>query len=38
MIAKRDGEKTNWEAFRKQLEIALARQHVMMYGKDKKLE
>ena len=37
MIAKRDGEKTNWEAFRKQLEIALARQHVMLYGKDKKV-
>ena len=38
MIAKRDGKDTNWEAWRKQLEIALARQHVMMYGKDKKLE
>ena len=32
MIAKRDGNETNWEAWRKQLEIALARQHKMMYG------
>ena len=34
MIAKRDGKETNWEAWRKQLEIALTRQHKMMYGKD----
>jgi hypothetical protein len=32
MIAKRDGKETNWEAWRKQLEIALTRQHKMMYG------
>ena len=32
MIAKRDGKDTNWEAFRGQLDIALARQHTMMYG------
>ena len=32
MIAKRDGNETNWEAWRKQLDIALARQHTMMYG------
>ena len=31
MIAKRDGNKTNWEAWRKQLHIALERQHAMMY-------
>ena len=31
MIAKRDGKDTNWEAFMKQLDIALARQHAMMY-------
>jgi len=37
MIAEREGKETNWEAWKKQLEIALARQHVMMYGKDKKL-
>ena len=36
MIAKRDGKETNWEAWRKQLEIALTRQHKMMYGKDEK--
>ena len=36
MIAKRDGKETNWEAWRKQLDIALARQHAMMYGNDKK--
>ena len=36
MIAKRDGKETNWDAWRKQLDIALARQHKMMYGKDKK--
>jgi hypothetical protein len=36
MIAKRDGIDTNWEAWRKQLEIALVRQHKMMFGKDKK--
>ena len=35
-IAERDGKDTNWEAWRKKLEIALARQHAMMYGKDKK--
>jgi len=34
MIAKRDGKETNWEAWRKQLYIALERQHAMMYGKD----
>ena len=34
MLAKRDGEGTNWEAWRKQLEIALARQHAIIYGKD----
>jgi ribosomal protein L37AE/L43A len=33
-IAERDGNETNWEAWRKQLEIALERQHAMMYGKD----
>ena len=32
MIAKRDGNETNWEAWRKQLDIALARQHEIMYG------
>ena len=32
MIAKRDGKETNWEAWRKQLEITLTRQHKMMYG------
>ena len=32
MIAKRDGNKTNWEAFRGQLDIVLERQHTMMYG------
>jgi hypothetical protein len=37
MIAEREGKETNWEAWRKQLEIALTRQHVMMYGKDKKV-
>ena len=31
MIAKRDGKETNWEAFRGQLDIALERQHKMMY-------
>jgi len=37
MIAERKGKETNWEVWKKQLEIALARQHIMMYGKDKKL-
>ena len=37
MIAEREGKETNWEAWKKQLEIALARQHVMMYGKNKEL-
>ena len=32
MIAKRDGKETNWEAWRKQLNNALERQHAMMYG------
>ncbi len=32
MIAKRDGKQTNWEAWRKQLDIALVRQHKLMYG------
>jgi len=36
MIAKRDGKETNWEAWHNQLSVALARQHAMMYGKDKK--
>ena len=36
MIAKRDGKETNWEAWHYQLSTALARQHAMMYGKDKK--
>ena len=34
MIAKRDGKETNWEAWHNQLSVALARQHVMIYGKD----
>ena len=36
MIAKRDGKETNWEAWRKQLEIALTRQHKMIYQKGEK--
>ena len=36
MIAKRDGKDTNWEAFRGQLNIALERQHAMMYPKGEK--
>lgn len=36
MIAKRDGKETNWEAWRKQLEIALERQHAMMYPNGEK--
>jgi hypothetical protein len=35
-IAERDGNETNWEAWRKQLEIALERQHAMMYPKGEK--
>ena len=34
MIAKRDGKETNWEAWRKQLNIALERQHKMMYPQE----
>jgi hypothetical protein len=37
MIAKRDGKDTNWEAFRGQLNIALERQHKMMYPKDEEV-
>lgn len=33
-IALRDGNKTNWEAFRNQLHLALIRQHEIMYPKD----
>lgn len=36
MIAKRDGKDTNWEAFRGQLNNALARQHKMIYPKGEK--
>ena len=36
MIASRDGKDTNWEAWRKWLDIALARQHAMMYPKGEK--
>ena len=36
MIAKRDGEGTNWEAFHNQISVALERQHKIIYQKDKK--
>jgi hypothetical protein len=35
-IAKRDGNETNWEAFRNQVSIALERQHKMIYPKDER--
>jgi len=37
-IAKRDGKDTNWEAWRKQLDIALVRQHKLMHGKESEEE
>ena len=36
MIARRDGIETNWEAWRKQLDIALERQHKMIYPRGEK--
>jgi reverse gyrase len=36
MIAKRDGEGTNWEAFHNQISVALERQHKIIYPKGEK--